>query len=98
MRETVKRLQNNTADFGVLKLMIRRLQDNKARYLSSKKSKDHSHHPSHPPPLSNVPSVPSVPSVPNVSNVSNMSNTVQEDRVGKKLPQVAKAELEEAHS
>ena len=80
----MRRLQNKTADREVLKQMIHRLRDLKARLLSSKRPEKHSPPPSNPPPLSNVPSVPSVPSVPQV------------DRAGGRVsPRAARPEVEE---
>ena len=105
MSETVRRLQNKTADREVLKQMIRRLRDLKARVLSSKRPEKHSPPPSNPPPLSNVPNVSSVSSVPNVPSVSSAPNmpsvpsvpsVPQVERVGGRVPpRAARPELEE---
>ena len=99
MSETVRRLQNKTADREVLKQMIRRLRDLKARVLSSKRPEKHSPPPSNPPPLSNVPNVPSVssvPSAPNMPSVPSVPSVPQVERAGGRAPpRVARPELEE---
>ena len=99
MSETVRRLQNKTADREVLKQMIRRLRDLKARVLSSKRPEKHSPPPSNPPPLSNVPSVSSVssvPSAPNMPSVPSVPSVPQVERVGGRAPpRAARPELEE---
>ena len=99
MSETVRRLQNKTADREVLKQMIRRLRDLKARVLSSKRPEKHSPPPSNPPPLSNVSNVssaPNMPSVPNVPNMPSVPSVPQVERVGGRVPpRAARPELEE---
>ena len=99
MSETVRRLQNKTADREVLKQMIRRLRDLKARVLSSKRPEKHSPPPSNPPPLSNVPNVPNVPSVssaPNMPSVPSVPSVPQVERAGGRVPpRAARPELEE---
>ena len=95
----MRRLQNKTADREVLKQMIRRLRDLKARVLSSKRPEKHSPPPSNPPPLSNVPNVPNVPSVssaPNMPSVPSVPSVPQVERAGGRVPpRAARPELEE---
>ena len=95
----MRRLQNKTADREVLKQMIRRLRDLKARVLSSKRPEKHSPPPSNPPPLSNVPNVPNVPSVssaPNMPSVPSVPSVPQVERAGGRAPpRAARPELEE---